>query len=46
MKTIELPAKDWYLFKLIAKFEYSIKSIKHTVVTIEANAKDLESLGY
>lgn len=46
MKTIQLTPQEFYIFKMIAKFEYRIESIKHTVVSIEANAQDLELLGF
>jgi len=46
MKTIHLTPEEWYIFKVIATFEYKIQSIKHTIVSIEANKQDLEVLGF
>jgi hypothetical protein len=46
MKTIQLTPQEFYIFKIVAKFEYKIESIKHTIVSIEANIQDLEVLGY
>jgi hypothetical protein len=46
MKIIQLTPQEFYIFKIVAKFEYKIQSIKHTIVSIEADKKDLEVLGY
>jgi len=34
MKTIQLTPQEFYIFKMIANFEYKIESIKHTVKLI------------
>ena len=46
MKTIQLTPQEFYIFKVVAKFKYRLESIKHTVVSIEANTQDFELLGY
>jgi hypothetical protein len=46
MKTIKLTPQEFYIFKIVAHFEYKIQSIKHTVVSIEANQQDLELIGF
>ena len=46
MKTVKLTPKEFYMFKLLAKFKYTIELIKHQSVFIQADTQDLAMLGY
>ena len=46
MKTVQLTAKEFYIFKQLAKFKYIIELIKHQSVFVTADIKELSKLGY
>lgn len=46
MKTVQLTPKEFYVFKLIAKFKYKIELIKGQSVFVQADLKDLALIGY
>jgi len=46
MKTVQLTPKEFYVFKVLAKFKYTIELIKGQSVFVQADIKDLSLIGY